>query len=730
MDFELTVTATATETANSDQSTRTDTINVEVSAVADQPTLTVPATVTVSEDTSSAAFTISSALVDTDASETLTLSISNIPAGATLTDGSQTFTATNGNRSVDVTNWSLTNLSVTPPADSDADFLLTVTATATETANGDQSIRTDTIAVEVTAVADQPTLTVPATVTVDEDTQSAAFTITSALVDTDASETLLLEISNVPVGTTLTDGRDSFTASAGNTSVDVTDWRLNRLKITPPADSDTDFVLTVTATATEAANSDQSTRTDTINVEVTAVADLPTLTVPATVTFDEDTRSSTFSVDSELSDADGSETLTLLVSDIPAEVTLSDGIHSFTGSVGNSAVDVTAWSLHNLTLTAPVDSDEDFVLQVTAVATEAANGSAISETDVISVEVEAVADKPTLVVPATIRTDSVLGSAEFTITSALRDTDGSETLELLISGLPKGTTISDGSNSFTATIRRHEVDIAEWSLTTLTILTPLEVTEDFALTVTASAVEQENGDTFSLSDTIAVEVEAVADEPTLTVPRTVRITEDVTSTPFVISAELADTDGSEVMTLTVSDIPEGAMLSDGTHSFVATAGVTTVAITDWDLTQLTITAPANSDVDFDLTVTVTATETMNSDAVERNDSIAVRVRAVADQPTLTVPATVTTSEDTPSPSFAVSSSLTDTDGSESLSIEIGNVPREVTISDGTHSFTSTRRAGTVDVTELGLEPADGYSARSERYRLHLDGNGYGKGAGQ
>ena len=64
------------------------------------------------------------------------------------------FTATTGNTTVDITTWTLTNLTVTPPADSDVDFALTVTATATEIANGDQVSRVDSINVKVTAVAD------------------------------------------------------------------------------------------------------------------------------------------------------------------------------------------------------------------------------------------------------------------------------------------------------------------------------------------------------------------------------------------------------------------------------------------------------------------------------------------------------------------------------------------------------------------------------------------------
>src|SRR3546814_13539863 len=50
------------------------------------------------------------------------------------------------------------SLTVTPPANSDADFQLTVTATATEGDSGDTTTQTTMIDVAVNAVADAPTL--------------------------------------------------------------------------------------------------------------------------------------------------------------------------------------------------------------------------------------------------------------------------------------------------------------------------------------------------------------------------------------------------------------------------------------------------------------------------------------------------------------------------------------------------------------------------------------------
>jgi hypothetical protein len=55
------------------------------------------------------------------------LVVSGIPAGAVLTDGTNSFMAPSGNTSIDVKSWNLSNLKITPP--NDTNFSLTVTAT-------------------------------------------------------------------------------------------------------------------------------------------------------------------------------------------------------------------------------------------------------------------------------------------------------------------------------------------------------------------------------------------------------------------------------------------------------------------------------------------------------------------------------------------------------------------------------------------------------------------------
>lgn len=153
------------------------TFTINVTPVGDAPTLMVnPAA---GNEDAAIPISISSSLVDTDGSETLAVTVSAIPVGATLTDGASTFTATAGNQSVVVSTWNFATLSVTPPLDSDTDFTLGVSATATEGANGAAATTNAALAVDVVPVNDAPVLATNAGLTVDE---GAAITLTPGML--------------------------------------------------------------------------------------------------------------------------------------------------------------------------------------------------------------------------------------------------------------------------------------------------------------------------------------------------------------------------------------------------------------------------------------------------------------------------------------------------------------------------------------------------------------------
>ncbi|MCW8954608.1 MAG: Ig-like domain-containing protein, partial [Sulfurimonas sp.] len=111
-----------------------------------------------------------------------------------------------------------------------------------------------------------------------EENSSVAFNIESALADTDGSESLNLELRDIPDGFTISDGTHTFTADASTTSVNITDWTYNALTLTAPAvDATTIYTLNVVATSTEYSNSDTASTTLPISVTVTNNANQMTL---------------------------------------------------------------------------------------------------------------------------------------------------------------------------------------------------------------------------------------------------------------------------------------------------------------------------------------------------------------------------------------------------------------------------------------------------------------------
>ena len=100
---------------------------------------------------------LSLALTDTDSSETLALSVSGLPEGAVITDGSNSVTSTGAD--IDLTGWNTDTLSMTPAADDHNDFNLVFTATTTESSNSDAETAQKTIVVTVNPVMDAPVST-------------------------------------------------------------------------------------------------------------------------------------------------------------------------------------------------------------------------------------------------------------------------------------------------------------------------------------------------------------------------------------------------------------------------------------------------------------------------------------------------------------------------------------------------------------------------------------------
>jgi VCBS repeat-containing protein len=89
-------------------------------------------------------------LVDQDGSETLMLTMTGMPVGSVLSDGTHSFTATDEQLVADVTGWDFAKLNVRPPAGFSGRLILQVQATAIETSNGSRATATDALEVNPT----------------------------------------------------------------------------------------------------------------------------------------------------------------------------------------------------------------------------------------------------------------------------------------------------------------------------------------------------------------------------------------------------------------------------------------------------------------------------------------------------------------------------------------------------------------------------------------------------
>ncbi|MGZ0718417.1 immunoglobulin-like domain-containing protein, partial [Pseudomonas palleroniana] len=127
---------------------------------------------------------VTTALTDTDGSETLSVKISGIPAGSVLTDASgHTFTATKTLGEVNVTGWDLSSLSIKPPTYYSGQFNLAVTSTSTESLGG-----------SATTTAQLPVTVYPATYSATTGTSGS-----DSLTGTDGNDIMVSDIGGLNV---------------------------------------------------------------------------------------------------------------------------------------------------------------------------------------------------------------------------------------------------------------------------------------------------------------------------------------------------------------------------------------------------------------------------------------------------------------------------------------------------------------------------------------------------
>ncbi|VEE14849.1 retention module-containing protein [Ectopseudomonas mendocina] len=221
---------------------------------------------------------LSASLVDTDLSESLSISISQIPSGVTISDGTpgHSFTADGTHSEVDISGWNLSNLSLTSP--NAGSFDLKVTATATEGANGDKASTSLTLPVVVHGVNDAPT-SADNTVNTNEDTPHSFSSADFVFNDVDAGDSLkAIRINSLPASGNLSLGNEAVTIG-----MIITAAQIASLVYTPAANASGNSSFSFSVQDQSGAF---STTPNTMTIQVAAVDDAPGLS-NSTVSFAE-----------------------------------------------------------------------------------------------------------------------------------------------------------------------------------------------------------------------------------------------------------------------------------------------------------------------------------------------------------------------------------------------------------------------------------------------------------
>jgi hypothetical protein len=319
----------------------------------------------------------------------------------------------------------------------------------------------------------------------------------------------------------------------------------------------------------------------------------------------------------------------LIVGNIPAGATLSDDQgHSFTVTnldfqLGlNSYVVNNGWDTAHLFITAP--SDANFALTIEATATNTDNffSFEVSETEQVGVDPPA----PTLSWAATATgVEGVaisLGNLTYGITNGTGDSNS--LASLTIAGVPKGATLEDGTHSIVSD-GSTPIDVVGWTLSSLKVQT----VNDSNFTLTATAVEKD-GDSpadFSAPKTASEVVTVTPEAPAVSwaAGSSVAGSNTVDIGLDVNALGLTGTDGdgthNSLHSVTISGIPDGAVLSDGgTHSETVSGG--TLDVTGWNYADLSITSGAGT---FSLTATATEQDSDNPADISLASSATIQV---------------------------------------------------------------------------------------------------------
>jgi hypothetical protein len=433
------------------------------------------------------------------------------------------------------------------------------------------------------------------------------------------------------VTVTIVDSSDQVVYN-GTATVTNGTWSINIDPAEAKALSDGSYTLT--ADTTNAAG-DPAEAARTIRVDETP----PTIAIHAIVSnnvnnvVNANAASAGFAIAGTTTDAENGQPVTVTIVDSSGHV-----VDTFTTTLTNNS-----WSVSVSSSEAKLLHDGSYT--VTANVSDSAGNPAPPATQAITVD----ETPPTVTwlpqAECGIEGGAIaLGAITATVNSLPGHSDSIQSL--VVSGIPAGAVLTDGTNCFIATSGNTSIDVKSWNLSNLKITPPNDT--NFTLTVTAT---DQDANTAGASELVTVAplapylcpVAAKGSEGTA-------IALDLGVTAKSLSGANGDATPNSLNTLVVSDIPVGATLSDGTglpgHSFTATAGNTSHDVANWNLSSLNITPPAEFDGCFKLTIAASERDSEGDISATVKATEVVTVAPVAEPPTASAPMTATTAANT------------------------------------------------------------------------------------
>jgi hypothetical protein len=310
------------------------------------------------------------------------------------------------------------------------------------------------------------------------------------------------------------------------------------LKLHPASGWSGQVNLTVTAETREL-ESDARMTTTVVPVTVDAVASAPTLTASAAPGTEDGQVA--LSISTALVDTDGSEELMgVTISGLPPGATLSAGAAQPDGSWV-----LTPAQLAGLKLIPAPNWSGAVTLSVTSEAREIGTDERATTTRSLPVTVAAVADAPTLAASNASGEEGT--SIPLTISAALTDTDGSETLgPLIVSGLPSGFSLSVGTG-----LGGGAWSVPVAALGGLALVAPAGWTGTVALDLSITATEAA-GASAAKTGQLSVTIEDLRNPPVIDLVIATPVAAGATGADLIGNATVTEPNGDAIVSATVT----------------------------------------------------------------------------------------------------------------------------------------------------------------------------------